>query len=113
MKTSIRWAAALLWASCGAMAQTVTGTFGGATDGTGDLFSANFSCFGLPTCTGIYNGADKLSECPNTRIYTSTITITGLDLSAPGPISGTISIAGANSHAGPHNPGADCPYTAP
>src|SRR5690349_9562255 len=107
------FAATLFLASPAALAQAVTGTFGGPTSGTGDSFSASFSCFGTPTCTGIYNGADKISECPNTRIYTSTITITGLDLSHPGPISGIISIAGANSHAGPHSPGSDCPYTAP
>ena len=105
--------AALAWASCAALGQTVTGNFGGVTSSEGDDFHADFSCFGTPTCTGIYNGADRIVECPNTRIYTSTITITGLDLSMPGPISGTIAIAGANSHAGPHSPGSNCPYTAP
>ena len=106
-------ASSLLWASCQAMAQTVTGSFGGQTSGQGDSFSATFSCFGTPTCTGIYNGVDKIHECANARIYTANLSVTGLDLSHPGPISGTISIDGANSHAGPHNPGADCPYTAP
>ena len=113
MRGMAKWATVALWVSCGAMAQMVTGTVGGPTSTRGDIFSANFSCFGTPTCTGIYNGSDKIHECPNPRIYTSTITITGLDLSHPGPISGTISIAGANTHAGPHDPGANCPYTAP
>ena len=113
MKHARALAAVLLWACCGAVAQTVTGSFGGQTSPQGDVFHADFSCIGTPTCTGIYNGADKIIECPNTRIFTSTITVTGLDLSKPGPISGTITIGGVNSHAGPHAPGADCPYTTP
>ena len=113
MIRAIRFAAVLVaLLSTGAWAQVnVTGNFGGAADG--GSFAATFSCFGTPTCTGTYNGADHIPECANTRLYTASITITNLDLSHPGPLSGTISITGADGHAGPHNPGDTCTFSPP
>jgi hypothetical protein len=114
MNRAIGFAAVLSMFCTGAWAQqvNVTGNFGGPTT-DGGSFAATFSCFGTPTCTGTYNGADHIPECPNTRIYTADITITNLDLSHAGSLSGNVTITGADGHAGPHNAGETCPFSAP
>ena len=72
--------------------EKVTGAFA-ATGGEGGYVSATFTCFGLPTCTGLYAGVAQDSGCSNTLELSDGFTITGLDLSQPGPLSGTLIIA--------------------
>jgi len=72
--------------------EKVTGAFAaGGTDG--GYVSASFTCFGLPTCSGLYAGVAQDSGCSNTLELSDGFTITGLDLSHPGPISGTLTLA--------------------
>ncbi len=86
-------AAALLCSIPGlASNEKVTGAFAvGGTDG--GYVSATFTCFGLPTCSGIYAGVTQDSGCSNPLELSDGFTITGLDLSHPGPISGTLTLA--------------------
>ena len=93
------FAMALFAFSCVAVAQTsVKGSVGGSFPDGGSYF-ATFSCLGAPTCSGVYNGNDKLVECPNTYVHTDALVITGLDLTRSGPISGTVQLTGVDVHA--------------
>jgi hypothetical protein len=105
MSTPTRWAfvprtlAAILASSLsiGALAQTgtptlVTGTISGPL-GTGVTEHVTFSCTGTPTCTGQYTESYKVAECNNSLDFTSTVTITGLNLATTGSIQGNITMA--------------------
>ena len=86
------FAAALLCSIPGLAAnEKVTGAFA-ASGGDGGYVSASFTCFGLPTCTGLYAGVAQDSGCSNTLSLSDGFTITGLDLSRPGTLSGTLTL---------------------
>ena len=57
-------------------------------------FSATFSCLGSPQCVGIYTIHDNLPGCANSYVHTEKLIIDGLDLSANGPIGGTLTLFG-------------------
>lgn len=78
-------------AACtGAWAQTrVTGTISG-NDPDGDVLRISFSCTGTPTCNGTYTLNYKDPGCSNTLSYIDTIVLTGMDLSKPGNLNGTL-----------------------
>jgi hypothetical protein len=64
---------------------------------TGDLGydeTIVFSCTGMPTCTGTYTNTIRHEGCSNFNTFTGPFTITGLNLTASGPISGTVTFAG-------------------
>jgi hypothetical protein len=110
--TRIALALALFTFSCAALAQTsVKGSFGNIFSDGGSFF-ATFSCLGAPACSGIYNGSNKIVECPNLYINTDAITITGLDLTHSGPISGAIQLTGIDvqAHQG-SNTSVPCNFT--
>jgi hypothetical protein len=77
--------------------------------GGGGFFKVTFSCFGLPTCSGVYTGVARDAGCPNSVTLNDGFTVSGLDLSHPGPISGTVTFAHDynSSFAG----GGTCVYT--
>ena len=57
---------------------------------SGAVYSGTLDCTGTPTCRGTYTDSDKPSNCSNPSITQGALEITGLNLSSPGPISGTI-----------------------
>jgi hypothetical protein len=57
-------------------------------DGTG--VHGTFTCTGTPTCTGTYNLNIHDSDCSNTFVVADVIVITGLDLSHPGSVQGSV-----------------------
>src|SRR5437763_5387949 len=58
----------------------------------GGFLKLNFSCTGSPTCTGFFSGVAHDAPCADFALSDG-FTITGLDLSHPGSLSGTITIA--------------------
>ncbi len=95
IKNLCRWGAAgvtLLLPLAGFAAnERVTGGFAAAGTG-GGYVSATFTCFGLPTCTGLYAGEAQDSDCSNTFALNDAFTITGIDVSRPGTFAGTLTI---------------------
>jgi len=82
------FAAALLCPLAGLAAnEKVTGVIG-AVGHDGGYAQLTFTCFGLPTCTGLYGGVAQDSGCTNSLDLNDAITITGLTLSQAGPFSG-------------------------
>jgi hypothetical protein len=73
-------------------ATLVTGRLEGPL-GTNAHELVTFSCTGTPTCTGQYTESYKITECSNSLDFTSTITITGLNLVTTGSIQGNITMA--------------------
>ena len=65
---------------------------GGVPGDQGYLKITSFSCVGTPTCTGVYTGVSQDGSCSNSLTINDGFTITGLDLSHPGTVSGTISV---------------------
>lgn len=99
--------------SCAAIAQLspqirITGTISG-TDPIGlGFLRVNFSCAGTPTCVGLYTVTERNGGCSNSFTFTDSLSISGLDLSKPGPLQGTITSIGANHS---HNSDGTCTYT--
>ncbi len=52
----------------------------------------NFTCFGLPTCTGVYSGEAQDEGCTNTFAISGGFTLTGLNLSPGASLSGTLQL---------------------
>ncbi len=69
-------------------------TIAGSSGGTS---TANFSCLGQPTCTGVYTHTVRDPGCSNTFTYSDTIILTGVDLSTTGSFQGTLSAGGFDS----------------
>ena len=92
---SCRYAAAMAMAllslACLAGNEKVTGVFvAGGTSGSG-YAQVTFTCFGLPTCTGVYSGVAQDDGCTNTFPISGGFIVSGLDLSHPGAtFSGTL-----------------------
>src|SRR5688572_4170745 len=97
MPTASAWRALIACAaipSTPVLAQTVTGSFAG-----GDQFgnaSFTFTCTGTPTCSGTYTVLLDEFKCSNRSTITSQIVVTGLNLAAPGPLQGTMTLDGAD-----------------
>ena len=84
-------AALLLWLSApGARAGTtepVSGSFTVAPVGQRVTFSVNYTCYGYPTCTGIFSAVAQDTLCSNTFAMDNIgMTLTGLDLSKAGTV---------------------------
>jgi hypothetical protein len=115
-----RWAviAAILLAASGAGADTQVSGSWNANDAVSTRH-ADFSCSGSPTCTGVATVKLTSTQCSNNFTFTNDVTVTGLDLSHPGPLSGTYTISrrGCNTQNGDGTctwdfaPGAVWPYT--
>ncbi len=101
-----RWGAARLVAatvamwSIAALADVqVTGTIHGTDqskpNGGGQ---GQFTCFGMPTCSGSVSVLTQGSQCSNTFSWSTTFNVTGLDLSHPGTLSGTVTLAQQQTH---------------
>lgn len=67
----------------------VSGVISGSLTGSGSI-RVTFSCTGIPSCTGTYTVTLRDDGCSNSFAYADTLTITGLELSRPGPIQGAI-----------------------
>ena len=61
----------------------------------GNHGSGQFVCFGMPTCVGSITVLDTHPGCSNNFTFTSGLTLTGLDLSHPGSLSGTATLDNA------------------
>src|SRR6185369_5921830 len=57
--------------------------------------NVTFSCDGENPCVGNYQIRAKFSACNNAVTFADVITISGLSLAAPGPISGSMRFANA------------------
>src|SRR5438552_3945194 len=64
----------------------VTGTL---TDPQGHA-RMNFTCFGMPICTGAASVTKTKDTCTNSFSYSATFTFSGVDLSRAGSFSGTV-----------------------
>jgi hypothetical protein len=60
---------------------------------TGFYFQQAFSCFGTPTCTGVFNVTERDDGCSNTFNFQGAITLTGIDLSHAGSFSGAVELS--------------------
>jgi hypothetical protein len=64
-----------------------------ANGSSGGSVKVDFTCFGLPTCNGTFNGVGRDEGCSNSFNFSDAFTISGWDLSRPGPIQGTVRLA--------------------
>ncbi|QJR10153.1 hypothetical protein DSM104443_01207 [Usitatibacter rugosus] len=95
---------ALLFAAATAFAQVptrISGTLTGSDAFETDVIT--FSCDGADPCVGNFALRAKFVECNNAITFADVITITGLSLAAPGPISGTARFANASFEVDGHN----------
>jgi hypothetical protein len=60
---------------------------------SGTASGARFSCFGMPTCSGTVSTVITGDQCSNSFVFSTGVVLTGLDLSHPGALSGTFTIA--------------------
>jgi hypothetical protein len=74
--------------SIAAFAQSSDVRVSGTLSGGGSTIT--FTCFGMPTCTGIYTETGHEVGCSNAFTGTETVVINGLDLSHPGTIQGNV-----------------------
>ena len=93
MRTWLRCFTALLLAlsAAGARAGTTEPVSGSLTvTPVGEqrsIFSLNYTCYGYPTCTGIYSGVAQDTSCSNSFAMNNIgMSIAGLDLSKPGTV---------------------------
>src|ERR1041384_3218421 len=84
---------------------TVRGTNPNKPNGGG---SASFTCFGMPNCNGTITVNDQGGECSNTFTWTTTLSLTGLDLTHAGSLSGPAAIGVEQNHT--NNPDGTCTY---
>ena len=100
-------AALLVAASAVAAAASVDTRVSGTAAGNNG--TAQFVCFGMPTCSGTVTVLISHSGCSNTFTFNSDFTLTGFDLSHPGSPSGTFTLATYQSGRIP-NPDGTCTY---
>ena len=98
--------------ACAGTAELVTGTFKAiAADppfAGHVVLGGTFTCFGYPTCTGSFSGIAQDTDCANTFALDTGFTITGLDLSHPGKLTGQFTFA--NNYSSNLNGGSTCTY---
>jgi hypothetical protein len=75
------------------------------TDGNTVGTTGTFDCKGEPTCTGSYTAQHFESICSNALNISGSITISGLDLSKPGPLTLVVSLGGVGVDVTPHSDG--------
>ena len=56
--------------------------------------TGKFTCRGMPTCTGTFSTVTQFGNCTNLINLSGSIVITGLNLSAPGTLTGTVTFTG-------------------
>jgi len=78
-------------------------------DPNGGSFRITFTCFGMPTCSGIYAAIARDSGCSNSISISDMAVLSGIDLSRPGTIQGTIVVQGSTTHS-TLNPDGTCTY---
>jgi hypothetical protein len=91
MRAAAAAASLLCLAAFGQGTVKVNGTVDASSVDGGVLHIA-FNCTGSPTCTGSYVLSVRNVGCTNTFVIADQIVITGLDVSHPGPISGTATL---------------------
>ena len=74
-----------------------------------EIDTGTFSCSGAPVCTGIMTMTLRNVHCSGPFIYSQAITISGLNLAAPGPLSLTLQSTLNDTHV--VNPNGSCTYT--
>ncbi len=73
---------------------TVTGHFRGFDPSSSGFVDYNFSCSGTPTCTGVASGTMQDGGCLNSSpVPPEQIVIQGLDLSKPGTVNVSVTLA--------------------
>jgi hypothetical protein len=87
-----RFAASILFAAMpAAWAQVqVSGTINGKSFVDTGTVTGTFTCTGSPTCVGRYDIVSRDPGCSNAIQLADALTVTGLDLALPGPLSGSI-----------------------
>ena len=69
----------------------ITGTYAGSEpEGT---WQGTFDCIGAPVCNGTHTIVDRWNECSNVLTVSGVFQLTGLNLSQPGAIQGSIKLA--------------------
>ena len=76
----------------------------------GAVFGGTWDCTGTPTCRGTYHDTDRPQNCSNAVVTQGALEITGLNLSSPGPISGTVTLRAIEKDA-VRQPDGTCTYT--
>ncbi|HXZ49192.1 MAG TPA: hypothetical protein VEG27_09230 [Usitatibacter sp.] len=74
-----------------------------------DNGTAQFTCFGTPTCSGTISVIINHHGCSNSFSFSADLTVTGFDLSHPGSPSGTVTISAQQSGT-INNPDGTCTY---
>lgn len=82
-------------AAFGQTALKITGSFASSDLSDGGSIQATFTCTGQPTCAGQYDLNITDGGCINSFHFNDTIIISGLDLSRPGPIQGSMTLRNA------------------
>jgi hypothetical protein len=99
---------ALLSFAGSASGVTLTGAFaGGSLVVGGGVLHGTFSCTGSPTCIGTYNLTILDSGCSNSFSLSDAFTLTGVELTRPGTLQGTVTLRNAEFHDG-MNPDGTC-----
>ena len=78
-------------------------------DPTDGFRHEQFTCFGMPTCSGTHTVTVKPKQCSNGTVFTNNAVFSGLDLSAPGTITGTQTLPIRVIHT--PNPDGTCTYS--
>src|SRR6185503_6973271 len=58
----------------------------------GESFRLNFACTGAPVCDGTYTVFEQDSGCSNSITFSNQIEFTNVNVSSPGPFSGTVTL---------------------
>ncbi len=100
-------AALLSFAGASAAESKISGKFG-SQDVDGSYVDGAFTCTGTPTCTGTYTLKIRDAvTCSNAITLSDAFTMTGLNLSQPGSLQGTVSLAGGD-YSDQRNPDGTC-----
>ena len=67
-----------------------------------------FTCFGMPTCSGVLTITEIRSQCSNSNTFSTSMVLDGFDLSHPGTFNGNFTIAIVTDHT--QNPNGTCTY---
>ncbi len=101
--------AVLPCAAIGADSIGMTGTLAKEDPSDSSFFRASFSCYGTPTCTGVFTVTERDPGCTNVFSFSGEFIVTGVDLSHPGTFGGTAT-SSVDSDS-PANVNGPCTYT--
>jgi len=76
----------------------------------GESFRLNFACTGAPVCDGTYTVFEQDSGCSNSITFSNQIEFTNVNVSSPGPFSGTVTLT-QGQHNSNVNADGTCTYT--